>query len=514
MKSSAPSIRTRLARLILLASLPGFAAPAALIWSDYLQARDRTYQNALGVATNLAVQFDEQLSKNEAVIRALSTSPALDAGDLASFYEQAQAIVKGSVLEHVILAEPTGRRVINTMVPFGTAIPGQMDEQRLLALQLSDAAVVSPLINGRISHRPLFSISVPVIRNHVRRYHLTASIEASALQPLLEKAGVRPGWIVSIIDSKGIIAARNRDSTRYVGTLATEDVRSALLSRQQGTYEGFTKDAVPVFVAFTHSHKSDWAIGVGVPTEILLGEVRRRLAWLLGAMAVVLAGLLTFAWRMGDGIARAIHGLEAPARALGTGDEVVVPPLGLKEADELGAVLAQAHKMLHSAENRASTDALTGLGNRSMFSETMKLSKAAADRSGEPFSVLYLDLDRFKPVNDAYGHAAGDEVLKEVGHRIRSTLRQSDIAVRLGGDEFAVILPRATHANAEEAAHKLSENLSTPYVIEGIGTVHVSCSVGVSTYPFDGNTVDALVSAADQHMYRQKSGKPGRNVTG
>ncbi|MGN6578832.1 MAG: sensor domain-containing diguanylate cyclase [Bordetella sp.] len=504
MKTSAPSIRTRLAWLIVLAILPALAVPALLIWSDYVQARDRTYQSAFDAATQIAAEFDQQLSRQEAVIRALATSPDLDTGNLGSFYQQAQAVVQGSVLEKVILAEPGGKRLLNTLVPLGTQVPGELDAERSFELQHYDDAVVSPVIVGKLTHRPLFSISVPVVRNGKRLYYLTASIDAKALTPLFQKVRARPDWVGSIIDSKGIIAGRSRDAERYVGTPPTDDLRDAIFSRRQGTYEGYTKDKTSVFVAFTHSTKSDWSVAIGVPTEILLREVRRRLLWLVGAMLIVLTSSLMITWQMSERIARAIHGLEAPARALGAGKEVIVPALGLAEADRLGAVLVEAHRMLHSAQSRATTDTLTGLGNRNRFADAILLTKASSDRSGNPFSVLFLDLDRFKPVNDAHGHAVGDEVLSEVGRRIQATLRQSDIAVRLGGDEFAVILPDTLYADAQATARKLAAALAAPYAVNGGDSVTISCSVGVATYPASGNTIDALISAADEEMYREK----------
>ncbi|MBV9121352.1 MAG: diguanylate cyclase, partial [Chloroflexi bacterium] len=132
---------------------------------------------------------------------------------------------------------------------------------------------------------------------------------------------------------------------------------------------------------------------------------------------------------------------------------------------------ALAHQALH--------DALTGMPNRTLLHDRLDQAILAARRDGREFSVLLIDLDRFKDVNDAFGHHYGDQLLRQVGPRLRATLRESDTVARLGGDEFAVILP-ACHsvAHAEQAAAKILKTLDEPFVIEG-QRLHLAASIGI-----------------------------------
>jgi diguanylate cyclase (GGDEF)-like protein/PAS domain S-box-containing protein len=153
----------------------------------------------------------------------------------------------------------------------------------------------------------------------------------------------------------------------------------------------------------------------------------------------------------------------------------------------------------------ANHDMLTGLPNRVYFSNELHKSIVASRRSHTPLSVLLLDLDRFKTVNDTFGHHTGDLLLKEVAMRIRSTLRENDFVARLGGDEFVVIQVDVTQPRAAETlAGKLVEKLGQPYQLEGSEIV-TGASVGVSTCPFDGGDVVDLLKKADLALYRAKS---------
>ena len=157
----------------------------------------------------------------------------------------------------------------------------------------------------------------------------------------------------------------------------------------------------------------------------------------------------------------------------------------------------------------ATHDALTGLPNRTLFRERLKGRIAEAARGGAAFAVLACDLDRFKSVNDALGHAAGDRLLRVVADRLAATLHGEDTVARLGGDEFAILLADGTRAGVENAAARLIEAISRPVEIEG-HRVTVGMSVGVALAPLDGGGADDLHRCADLAMYRAKG--DGRNA--
>ncbi len=161
-------------------------------------------------------------------------------------------------------------------------------------------------------------------------------------------------------------------------------------------------------------------------------------------------------------------------------------------------------------EKLATRDSLTGLGNRNLFDEQLKSALMQSERNGERFGLIYIDIDGFKPVNDTYGHDAGDRVLQELGRRIGEQTRKSDISARLGGDEFAIILMRVEDiAVVDRLARKIELSISSrPYDIEN-GQVSVGASIGIATYPDDGTDIDGLLRLADKRMYECKRGKKG-----
>jgi diguanylate cyclase (GGDEF)-like protein/PAS domain S-box-containing protein len=158
---------------------------------------------------------------------------------------------------------------------------------------------------------------------------------------------------------------------------------------------------------------------------------------------------------------------------------------------------------------RAMHDPLTGLPNRAMFMEALERAVAKSRRRAARFSVLFVDLDHFKEVNDTMGHHAGDELLKAVSERLGAAVRQSDLVARLGGDEFVVLIEE--HGGPEEVmivAQKVLTMLTRPLLIDW-REVQISGSIGIASFPEDGGDLDTLIKNADAAMYQAK--ERGRN---
>jgi diguanylate cyclase (GGDEF)-like protein/PAS domain S-box-containing protein len=152
----------------------------------------------------------------------------------------------------------------------------------------------------------------------------------------------------------------------------------------------------------------------------------------------------------------------------------------------------------------ARTDALTGLANRATFIDRLRQSFAAAKRGANPFAVLYLDLDRFKDVNDTLGHGAGDLLLKAVAKRLKSSTRETDLVARLGGDEFAILQSDLIDvANAGALASKIHDVLAAPYPL-GESEMHIGVSIGISPYMSETEGSDEMLTQADLALYRAK----------
>ena len=151
-------------------------------------------------------------------------------------------------------------------------------------------------------------------------------------------------------------------------------------------------------------------------------------------------------------------------------------------------------------------DQLTGLPNRMLFQDRLEREIARGQRDGNPFALLFVDLDHFKNVNDSYGHSLGDEVLREAGRRIQRAVRESDTVSRLGGDEFTVLLSRLGHP---QEAWLIGETIVSTLSQEfRLGSQHcfLSASVGIASYPADGTSAEVLLKSADTAMYRAKAG--------
>jgi diguanylate cyclase (GGDEF)-like protein len=166
------------------------------------------------------------------------------------------------------------------------------------------------------------------------------------------------------------------------------------------------------------------------------------------------------------------------------------------------------HRAQRSLAHRAAHDDLTGLPNRAAFHECLSEASEHLTRHRQKYAVLALDLDGFKDVNDAYGHAAGDELLRQIAQRMRHSLREGDVVARLGGDEFAVL---QLSVSEREAAVRLAERLiaevNMPYCIEG-RSIGINVSVGIALAPECGDG-EALLRAADEASYEAKRAGKG-----
>jgi diguanylate cyclase (GGDEF)-like protein len=155
-------------------------------------------------------------------------------------------------------------------------------------------------------------------------------------------------------------------------------------------------------------------------------------------------------------------------------------------------------------------DVLTGLSNRNLMHEHLRHALAHAARNRRMVGVVFIDLDRFKWVNDTFGHSGGDRLLKEIAQRIASCTREGDIVSRHGGDEFIMVLPdQPNRESATPVLQRVLESISEPVIIEGC-EVCVSCSIGAAFYPDDGTDAETLLRNADAAMYEAKERGPGK----
>jgi diguanylate cyclase (GGDEF)-like protein len=231
----------------------------------------------------------------------------------------------------------------------------------------------------------------------------------------------------------------------------------------------------------------------------------------IASLLAMIAGVM-----MARTLARPINRLAQIAMRIKEGDyseALTVDPRG-----EIGALAQSIHLMREGIETRereilrlAYEDALTGLPNRGKFHDCLENAVKLSKRTNSSFSILMMDLDRFKYVNDTLGHHVGDVVLLEVGRRLRALLRESDTVARLGGDEFAVLLQNVDVGSVDNLVQKVQRALEQPIVHEGT-TVDVGTSIGIANFPEHGEDPSLLLRRADMAMYAAKRNGVGHAV--
>ncbi|SEL28693.1 diguanylate cyclase (GGDEF) domain-containing protein [Roseateles sp. YR242] len=246
--------------------------------------------------------------------------------------------------------------------------------------------------------------------------------------------------------------------------------------------------------------------------ERMLAEGRRQTALIVGIQ--ILAGITIVLLVLYVRLVRPIDRLKQVASAIA--QRRPVPRLRWNRKDELGqlgvhldeageqiaGLLADMESKNAQLHQLAMYDHLTGLPNRTLFREVFLHEAAVARRGRSPLALLFVDLDRFKAINDSLGHAAGDRMLLQASERLRQTVRESDLACRVSGDEFLMLM-RADSEDVAHAAARLIETLAAPLQLAG-GVASVSASVGIALFPRDGEDFETLVRHADLAMYRAK----------
>jgi diguanylate cyclase (GGDEF)-like protein len=198
-------------------------------------------------------------------------------------------------------------------------------------------------------------------------------------------------------------------------------------------------------------------------------------------------------------------------------DPATAPSALESEALSLGARMAtlaiETRRLYSDLLHRSEFDLLTDIHNRFSLDKRLDALIEVARLNAGIFGLIYIDLDEFKQVNDAYGHQVGDLYLQEVALRMKRQLRGGDLLARLGGDEFAALICAIpSRAGVEEIAHRLERCFDAPFSVEGY-VLHGSASVGIALYPEDGATRDSLLSAADADMYVAKHTRHSRPAT-
>jgi len=277
-------------------------------------------------------------------------------------------------------------------------------------------------------------------------------------------------------------------------------------------------DGVEELAAIASVPSSGWFVVARIPTQEIFEPADNVRAFTIET-AIISGVILSLVL-----LAAAHHLLRHLRHAAAHADRMTLgqmpfESLPVARNDEVGHLTAAFNRLLAALlasraemERLALSDSLTGLANRKQFNDTLERTMAKARRHGTPFAVFYIDLNGFKPINDTFGHGAGDEVLRQVARRLTRVMRREDLLARIGGDEFALLvgtLKGAGHDLAAELsliAGKCEAALADPIPYQG-HDLRVGLSIGAACYPDDGDTAEALLARADQAMYRVKHGR-------
>ena len=266
-------------------------------------------------------------------------------------------------------------------------------------------------------------------------------------------------------------------------------------------------DGQPIEVAYrrvTDDAGLNWLAVVAVPHQVMLAGIRGHVILVVALGLLALGTALALGLHIFGGLASDMRSLTHAVRRVGQGE--INTPIGVARNDEIGELATNVHHMRH----RLFTDPLTGAANRSALTPVLDaLTKA---KVATPFAILFIDLDRFKPLNDRWGHDNGDRALIEVVQRMQAVLQSNDVLVRLGGDEFIAVLQGVESTEqASLARDKIMQTLQAPLTslqnLPDGEAVHIGASIGQARFPYDGLDAQMLLAHADRDMYRHKHGK-------
>ena len=260
---------------------------------------------------------------------------------------------------------------------------------------------------------------------------------------------------------------------------------------------------------------------VGVNPERFYGHTRQEM--LAGGLSEEIAALFAAHQKVLEGH-QPFHDLEYPIvstsgeiRHVSVNGEPVFDAQGrFKGYRGTGKDISERCRIEAAMRHMAQYDGLTVLPNRKLFYDRLGHALELARRGGSTLAVLYFDLDRFKPVNDRWGHEAGDLLLKLVAARVQEIVRKSDTVARLGGDEFIVLLQDiGVRGNAERVVDKIRDALALPFEFDTVAEkILIGASIGIANYPDDAQNGDELIRLADAGMYVDKEARHRADVAG
>ncbi|MGB7949121.1 MAG: PAS domain-containing protein [Candidatus Binatia bacterium] len=288
----------------------------------YLARREQeTFKRGATERTRaLLTAVDEQLKGSIATLTALATSRRLDTNDLRSFYEEATRVLQSEPNWFTIsLAPPSGEPVLNVLQPFGASVPMTGEPESFEQVQRSREPAVGNIVLDPSTNQHAFSVRVPVIRNGIINYVLSAVVRPEIFRALLAPQRLPHDWVGVILDESNNIVARTVNSELTLGKPASQSLQAALSQASEGWFHGRTIEGADVYTPYNRSLFSGWTVAMGIPAAAFEGFLQRSLLSVVPLGLIFLASGMALAWFFTAPIARSIRGLTGIAENLGLG---------------------------------------------------------------------------------------------------------------------------------------------------------------------------------------------------
>lgn len=449
-------------------------------------------------ARAVASTLERHLAARASMLAAIASSDAARHDNREALYAHASRIIRNEPAGYsMALLDSDGAILFNTQRPFGQALPDTRDPASAKRVIDTGQAVVSGPFFGSISGLRVVALGVPVFVGETPRYCLRLITPVSELYALLDQQRLPDDWTAAIVADRTLVASY--DPSALVGLLLRGKNGVAGLPNGGGDNAGVVREAdlPPMEVTRAKVGEWGWSVLVAVPEDHFVKPLRQMLLRFgVGGVLCLVAGLVASLW-LARRLDRDVSVLISAGALLAAGNRPYDAGVIIREMGEVRACLLAAK----DREEQALTDPLTGLPARARFQELAQALEQAAQcdpRLG--LAVLFVDLDGFKQVNDAYGHERGDRMLGETARVLRENIRDEDVAGRLGGDEFVVCLTSPA-GQLRAAAVSMAGRIIAGVRAIGYG---LGCSVGIAVCEGCSPDLKRALDLADAAMYEAK----------
>jgi len=527
------TIRSKILVFALLVTL----VPSGLTaWISYTQNRnaleEKISQELLSSSSQAAREMDVWLKERLYDLRVFASSyevsekftgsrkPVSSSHDRLSDYLNSVRDRFGEYQDLVVL-DPRGRLVAATSSDQRSALRLPAYWAKELS---SNGAVVGTATWDPSLQKGVLVVAVPVERGEGRMLGVMAArLNLRGAEKGLRAFAPRGGQVTLMTITGGIMASSGESSAELMKTTVNARSLDQLKSREGRVVTYESRSGAEVVGSLKRVNRAKWAVVSEIPADAAFLQVRRfrNVSFLL--VCGLLCGVGLIAYRLGLRIVRPLERLTRGAAEVAEGDLAVDLPAATGEVGDLTAVfnhmvgrLRQGRQELDAMNERlrkqneeleklSTSDALTGLHNRRSLTQRLSEELIRSYRHKGSFAVLMADVDEFKKYNDAFGHPAGDEVLKRVASILLSSTRSVDCTARYGGEEFAVLLTDTSSAVAAEVAERIRARVAA----QDFPGREITLSIGIGEFPEHGQTGEEVISAADEALYAAK--RAGRN---